>query len=145
MFTQELTNITEPEEYRGSLVYTQEYGYMLVTMTITVAAHEQSHVTSIAEDIAVQEDAERLIGIDLYHFTVTDGTRIQLTIDTPAGTQEAHYIVYHDTITLTSSHFWTDILPPSDNGEIDPFISQEILDDALSYYADLIRDSLQSS
>ncbi len=145
MTTQELTNINEPEDYRGSLVYTQEYGCMRVTMTISVATDEQSHVTSIAEDILVQEEAEHLMDVDLYHFAVTNGTRIQLTIDRPAGTQEAQYSVHHDTITLTSSHFWTDILPSGDDVEVDPLTSQEILDDALSYYADLIRDSLQVS
>ncbi len=141
----ELTNIAqEPEDYRGTLIYTQEDGYKLVTMTISIAANEQSHITSIAEDIPVQEEAEHLTGVDLYHFAVTDGTCIQLLIDTPVGTQEAHYSVHHTTITLTSSHFWTDIFP-SDDVEIDPLTSQEILDDALSYYADLIRDSLQVS
>ncbi len=139
----ELTNIAqEPEDYRGTLIYTQEDGYKLVTMTISVAANEQSYITSIAEDIPVREEAEHLIGVDMYHFAVTEGTGIQLTIDRPAGTQEGQYIVRHDAITLTSSHFWTDVVSSGGDVEVDPLTFQEILDDALSYYANLIRDTL---
>jgi hypothetical protein len=82
----ELTDIyQEEEDYRGGFVYTQEYGYKTVTMTISVAPNEQSHVISHAHILPVTKEAEHLQGVDLYHFAVTDGTQIQLTIETPAG------------------------------------------------------------
>ena len=99
MTDHELTDIyQEPEDYRGSLVYTQEYGYKLVTMTVSVAPDEQSHVTSHAHHLPVSEEAEHLQAVDLYHFAVTDGTQIQLTLETPAGNKEAWYTVHPDDI-----------------------------------------------
>ena len=76
MTNQELINMNETENYRGALIFSQEHGHKLVTMTISVSANEQSHVTSYAYDVPVQEEAERLVGVDLYHFAVTDGKRL---------------------------------------------------------------------
>ncbi len=136
MTTHEVTSTTEPEEYRGSLVYTQEYGYKLVTMTVSVAPDEQSHVTSYAYNIPASEEAERLQGVDLYHFAVTDETQIQLTIDTPAGTKEGWYTVQPDTILAEPSPIDMDVIRSDDSIPFEYAYTQEALDEALSHYAD---------
>lgn len=90
MASHELTDINqEPEDYRGGLIYTQEYGYKMVIMIVNVAPDEQSQVISRAYDIPLSEEAEHLQGVDLYSFAVTDETQIQLTINTPAESKEA--------------------------------------------------------
>jgi gamma-glutamylcyclotransferase (GGCT)/AIG2-like uncharacterized protein YtfP len=139
MTNQELTGIyQEPEDYRGALVYRQEYGYKLVTMTIGIAPDEQSHVTSYAHDLPVSEEAEHLQGIDLYSFSVTDGTRIQLTIETPTGSKEAWYTVYPDDIVAEPSPIEMDIVRSSESVPFDYAYTQEALDEALTHYADQI-------
>ncbi len=87
-----------PKDYRGGLIYRQEYGYKLVTMAVSVAPREQSHVTSYAHNLPITEEAEHIQGVDLYHFAVTDKTEIQLTMETPAGNKEAWYTVQPDDI-----------------------------------------------
>lgn len=138
-------NSQEPDYYRGTLVYIQEYGYKLVTMTIGVASNEQSHVTSHVYNLPLSEDAEHLQGIDLYQFSVTDGTQIQLTIDTPTGSKEAWYTVQPDDIVAERSPIKITIVH---SDKILPFecdYTQEALDEALTYYADQIPDWLNET
>jgi gamma-glutamylcyclotransferase (GGCT)/AIG2-like uncharacterized protein YtfP len=146
MTDQELTDIyQEPEDYRGSLVYTQEYGYKLVTMTVSVAPDEQSRVITHAYELPVSEEAEHLQAVDLYHFAVTDGTQIQLTLETPAGNKEAWYTVRPDTIVAEHSLIDLDIVRSDESVPFEYAYTQEALDEALTHYADQIPDWLNES
>ena len=104
----------EREDYRGGLVYRQEHGYKMVTMTVSVRPDERSHVTSHAYNLPVSEDVEHLQGVDVYYFAVTDGTQIQLTIDTPTGCKEAWYTVHPDTVVVEHSLIKMDIVRSSE-------------------------------
>ena|SRR5579859_7665579 len=116
MTNHELTNIYQKsEDYRGGLVYRQERGYKMVTMTVSVTPDEQSHVTSYAYNLPVLEDVEHLQGVDLYYFAVADGTQIQLTIDTPTGKREAWYTVNPDAIVAQCSLIKMDIVRSSES------------------------------
>ena len=73
--------------YRGALFYRQEYGYKLITMTIILyIPDEQSCVVSRVYDLDITEEAKYILAtlplaaVDVYHFPVTDGTDIKLTI-----------------------------------------------------------------
>jgi hypothetical protein len=146
MTDHELTDIyQEEEDYRGGLVYTQEYGYKTVTMTISVAPDERSHVISHAYHLPVTEEAEHVQAVDLYHFAVTDGTQIQLTLETPAGNKEAWYTVCPDTIVAEHSPIDLDIVRSDDSIPFEYAYTQEALDEALTYYADQIPDWLNES
>jgi hypothetical protein len=143
MTNQELTSIyQEPDDYRGALVYTQEYGYKTVTMTVSVAPDEQSHVTSHAHNLPVSEDVEHLQGVDLYHFAVTEGTQIQLTIEVSAGTdsKEAWYTVHPDGIVAEHSPIEMTLVRSDKSVPFEYAHAQKALDDALTQYADQIAD-----
>src|SRR5437762_3222174 len=142
MTDHELTDIyQEPEDYRGSLVYTQEYGYKLVTMTVSVAPDEQSHVTSHAHHLPVSEEAEHLQAVDLYHFAVTDGTQIQLTLETPAGNREAWYTVHPDDIIAEPSPIELTLVRSDESVPFEYAYAQE----ALTHSADQIPDWLDQT
>ena len=146
MTSRELVNISqEPEDYRGSLVYTQEYGYKTVTMTVSVAPDEQSYVTTHAHDLPLLEEAEHLQAVDLYSFSVTDGTHIQLTIETPKGSREAWYSVERDDVVAERSPIEMDIIRSSESIPLDYAYTQEALDDALTYYSDHIPNWLNET
>ncbi|MBV9228521.1 MAG: hypothetical protein JOZ18_04340 [Chloroflexi bacterium] len=146
MTTQELKDIIlEPDDYRGSIVYTQEYEHKTVTMMISVAPDEHCHVTSHAHNLPVSEEAEHLQGVDLYHFAVTDGTQIQLTIETPAGSTEAWYIVAPDEIVMQRSSIEMDTVCSDESVPFDYARTKEALDEALTYYADQIPDWLDET
>ena len=81
-------SIRKPESYRGALIYRQEDGYTLITMTVSVAPDEHSQVITYANNLPVREEAEHLLGVDLYHFAVTNSTWIQLTITSPMNVRE---------------------------------------------------------
>src|SRR5579885_3048843 len=75
------------EGYRGVLIYKQEYGYKLLTIMIDLCTpDEQSRVVSHFGEIDLVENANEipaclpLTAIDVYHFAVTDGAEIELTI-----------------------------------------------------------------
>jgi hypothetical protein len=139
MTDHELTDIYQTsEDYRGSLVYTQEYGYKLVTLTVSVAPNEQSH----AHNLPVTEEAEHLQAVDLYHFAVTDGTQIQLTIETPAGNKEAWYTVRPDDIVAEPSPIELTLVRSDESVPFEYAYTQEALNEALTYYADQIPDWL---
>jgi hypothetical protein len=135
----------EEEDYRGGLVYTQEYGYKTVTMTVSVAANEQSHVTSYAYNLPISEEPEHLQGVDLYHFVVTDGTQIQLTLETPSGDKEAWYTVHPDSIVAEHSPVAMDIVRSTESVPYEHAYTQEALDEALTYYADQMPHWLNES
>lgn len=146
MTNQELTGTyQELEDYRGSIVYTQEYGYKAVTMTVSVAFDERSHVISYAHNLPLTEETEHLQGIDLYHFVVTDDTQIQLTIETPAGSKEAWYTVHPDSIIAERSSIKMDIVRSEESIPFEYAYTQEALDEALTHYADQIPDWLDQA
>lgn len=121
-----LANINqEPEDYRGGLVYTQEYGYKMVTMSVSVTPGEQSHVITHAHNLPLSEDAEHLQGVDLYSSSVTDGTRIQVTIETPVGSKEAWYSVERDDVVAERSPIEMDIVRSSESIHLDYVYTQE--------------------
>jgi hypothetical protein len=146
LISHELTEINqEPEDYRGSLVYTQEYGYKMVTMMISVTPDEQSNVTSHAYNLPVSEEAEHLQEVDLYHFAVTDGTQIQLTIETSAGSKEAWYTVHPDTIVAEHSPIEMDIVRSDESVPFEYAYTQEALNEALTHYSDQIPNWLDQT
>jgi hypothetical protein len=139
MTTQNLAGIYQGlEDYRGALIYTQLSGYKTVTMTISVATDEQSHVTSHAYNLPVSEEAEHLSGVDCYHFAVTDGTRIQLTIEAPVGSKEAWYTVRSGDIIPDHSPMEIDIIRSEESVPVEYAYTQEAFDEVLTYYADQI-------
>jgi hypothetical protein len=141
MTNHKLTKIYQDEEDdRGSLVYTQENGDKTVTMTISVASDEQSHVTSHAHNLPVTEEAEHLQGIDLYHFTVTDRTQIQLTIEAPTGTKEAWYTVRPDEIVAESFPIEITLVRSDERVPFEYTYTNEALHESLTPYADQILD-----
>ena len=109
------------EGYRGALVYRQEYGYKLVTMMIDLRTpDERSSLTSRLYDLDIPEEAEHLrVGsslttVDLYHFPVTDGMEIELTIKSQAGEYIARYIVDAAGIEERSSFLWLEVMKAGD-------------------------------
>jgi hypothetical protein len=146
MTDNELTAIyQEEEDYRGGLVYTQEYGYKTVTMTVSIAPDEQSHVISHAYNLPVTEEAEHLQGVDLYHFAVTDGTQIQLTIEAPIGNKEAWYTVRPDEIVAEPSPIEVTIVCSDESIPFEYAYTQEALNEALTHYADQIPNWLDET
>ena len=128
----------EPEDYRGGLVYRQEYGYKMVTMTVSVAPDEHSYVISYAHALPLAEEIEHLQGVDLYHFAVSDGTQIQLTIETPAGNKEAWYAVRPDAIVAEPSPIEVTLVRSEESVPYEYAHTQEALEEALTHYADQI-------
>ncbi len=114
------------------------YGYKMVTITISVAPNEQSHVTSHAYDLPVSEEAEYLPGVDLYHFAVTDETLTQLTIETPAGSKEAWYTVHPDDVVAEPSPVEMTLVRSEESAPFEYAYTQEALHKALTHYADQI-------
>lgn len=111
-------------DYRGALVYRQEHGYKFITITISIRGlDEQSRVISRAYDLDVLEEAKHipsgsplLTAVDVYHFPVTDGTKIELAISSPAGEHQAHYTVHADGVKEdSSSTLWLDIVRSSES------------------------------
>ncbi len=111
----------EPKDYRGALVYRQEYGYKLITMMVNLLApDEQSFVVSHTYDLDVVEEAEHipsssLTDVDVYHFAVTDGTEIELTIRDRKVMYTARYAVVSTGIEEHSSFLWLDIVASSES------------------------------
>ncbi len=139
MTNRELADITqEPDDYRGSIIYTQEYSYKTVTMTISIAPNEQSHVTSHAHNLLVTEEVEHLQGVDLYHFAVTDETQVQLTIETSEGKKEAWYMVHPDDIIAEPSPVEMTLVRSEESVPFEYAYTQDALDEALTHYADQI-------
>lgn len=108
--------------YRGGFVYRQEYGYKLITMTISLhTPDKQSIVTTRAYGLDITEEAEHipsglpLAAVDLYHFAVTDGTKILLTIKSQAGEQQAHYTVQPNGIEENSPSLSLDLVRSSES------------------------------
>jgi hypothetical protein len=104
-------------------------------MTVSVAANEQSHITSYAHNLPFSEEPEHLPRIDLYHFAVTDGTQIQLTLETPAGHKEAWYTVHPNAIIAEPSPLTMDIIRSTESVPYEHAYTQETLDE-VTYYAD---------
>jgi hypothetical protein len=108
--------------YRGSFVYQQEYGYMLITLMIHLhTPDEQSIVCTRASGLDIREEAEHLpsgsplAAIDLYHFAATDGTEIFVTIKGHAGEQQARYLIHADAIEEDSPFLWLTLVRSSES------------------------------
>jgi hypothetical protein len=104
------------EEYRGTLVYRQEYGYNFITIMIDLRTpDERSRVTSRVYDFDIPEEAERLpavsplASVDLYRFPDINGMEIELTIRSQEGEYTARYIVDGTGIEEHSSLLWLDV------------------------------------
>lgn len=120
--TQNQKSVTE---YRGSLVYRQEYGYKLITMLIDLCTcDEESSVLTRLDDFDLAERAEHipasvpLIGIDFYHFPATDGTEIELTIKRQGKEYTARFLVEANGIQKQPSFLWLDIIKSSESAQI---------------------------
>ncbi len=113
------------KDYRGSLVYRQEYGYKLITMSISIRTFgEQSRVISHAYDLDVEEEVEHFpslspffTAVDVYHFPVTDGTNIELIISSHGGEHQARYTVHPTRVEEDSLYLWLDIVKSSESVE----------------------------
>jgi len=145
MINQQLTSDWIPEDYRGSIVYTQEHSYKTFTIMVKVAPDEQSHVITHSHNLPIIEEAEHLQHTDLYHFAATDGTRIQLTLETPAGNTEVWYTVAPDDIVAEKPTIHMDIVRSEDSLPFEYAYAQKNLDEALTYYADQIPDWLNET
>lgn len=88
----------QPGAYRGGLVYRQERGYMTITIMVNVAPGETSRVITHAYNLPVEEEAEHLPGLDVYHFAASYNTLIELALVSEAGIQKAWYIVTSSTV-----------------------------------------------
>jgi hypothetical protein len=104
MINQQKTGKPVLKFYRGALVYRQEDGYTLITITVSLHEQETSQVISHANNLPVLEEPEHLPGVDLYHFAVVDDTRIQLTITSPMGVAEVWYTVSRHTALVSPLH-----------------------------------------
>jgi hypothetical protein len=105
---------TKPGNYRGALVYRQEDGYTMVTLTVSIAPNEHSHVISHAYGLPISEETEHLPGVDLYHFAAPYGTRIELSIASPMGVEEAWFTVSRHTVLTLASPLHLDIVRSSE-------------------------------
>lgn len=108
----------QEKTYRGALVYRRESGYWLVTMTVSrFTPQETTQVVTHAFDLPIEEQAEHLEGVDLYHFPVYTGTHIHLRIaGASMGEQEAWYTVSTATCILEDSlTIWLDVLESSES------------------------------
>jgi hypothetical protein len=110
--------------YWGGFICRQEYGYKLITMIVNLlTSDEQSIVTTCDCGFTFTEEAKHiplgspLAAVDLYHFAVTDGTEIQLTIRGPQGECHARYIVCPADIREHSSFLWLDLVKSHQNGK----------------------------
>jgi len=127
MTNQELgiSQSTKPTtRYRGGFICRQKYGYKLITMMVSLLTpDEQSTVTTCDCGFTFTEEPEHipsdspLIAIDLYHFAVTDGTEIELTMRSPWGEYRARYIVCPTDIQAYSPFLWLDVVKSSQNGK----------------------------
>jgi hypothetical protein len=109
------------EGYRGALVYRQEYEYTLITLMIDLLTpDERSSVSSHADDFDIPVEAEHLhtgsplAAVDLYHFPVTDGKEIELTIRNRAGEHKTRYPVAANGVEEHSSFLWLNVLKARD-------------------------------
>jgi hypothetical protein len=103
--------------YRGGFICRQEYGYKLITMIVNLLTpEEQSIVTTCDCGFTFTEEAKHiplgspLAAVDLYHFAVTDGTEIELTIRSPQEEYQTHYIVSPTDTQEDAPFLWLDII-----------------------------------
>ena len=103
--------------YRGGFICRQEDGYKLITMIVNLLTpDEQSAVTTCDCGFTFAEEAKHiplgspLAAVDLYHFAVTDGTEIELTIRSPREEYQTHYIVSPTDTREAVSFLWLDII-----------------------------------
>jgi hypothetical protein len=146
----------EPAEYRGELIYSQEDGYKLITMTVGLYHGEESHVMSHVYNFPIQEEAEHLpadsplAGVDLYRFPAFDGTNIMLSVE---GQEEKYTAVYSVRETGIDEHTVSLLLDIMEVHEAQRELAQEpqtaqerqsTLDEVLQYYKDEIPGWLEA-
>lgn len=110
--------------YRGGFICRQEYGYKLITMIVNLLTPgEQSTVTTCDCGFTFTEEAKHisfgslLMTVDLYHFAVTDGTEIELTVRGPQGQYRARYIVCPADRREHSPFLWLDLVKSRQDGK----------------------------
>jgi hypothetical protein len=103
--------------YRGGFICRQKDGYKLITMMVSLlTSDEQSTVTTCDCGFTFTEEAMHiplgslLVAVDLYHFAVTDGTEIELTIQSPQEEYQTHYIVSSTDTQADAPFLWLDII-----------------------------------
>ncbi len=102
MINQELqVNLNKQPLYRGMLIYRKEYGYSLLTLIVDLyTPTEQSSVTSNLGAIDLVEECNclpsclPLAAVDIYHFAVTEGTEITVTVTDRAEEHQARYTIH---------------------------------------------------
>ena len=99
-----------PRMCRGVLVYRQEDGYMMITITISVTPDEYCQVISHAFGLPIEEEAEHLPGLDVYHFVVSCGTKVELSVALPMGVEEVGYRVSRHTVLRVASSLYLSIV-----------------------------------
>jgi FtsZ-binding cell division protein ZapB len=135
--------------YRGELVYSQEEGYKLITMTVDLYPDEQSRVTSHIYNLPLLEEAEHipadppLKSVDVYRFPATDGTNVILSIESQEAKYTAVYSVRENDIQEHTASLQLNILDVSERETLsqESQTAQEwkaALDEALTYYKDEI-------
>jgi hypothetical protein len=112
------------ERYRGALVAQQKDGYKLITIIVgLLTPDEQSSVTTCDCGFTFTEEAKYiplgslLVAVDLYHFAVTDGTEIELTVRGPLGEYRARHIVCPTDRQEHSLFLWLDLVKSRQNGK----------------------------
>jgi hypothetical protein len=98
------------ECYRGVLICREGYGYKILSLMIDLyTPDERSYVVNRLGEIGIVEDPEHLpsclplAAMEVYHFLVTDGTEITLTIKGRAGVRQAYYTIHSDRVEVHSS------------------------------------------
>src|SRR2546423_11546611 len=73
--------------YRGGFICRQKYGFKLITMIVNLlTSDEQSAVTTCDCGFTFTEEAIHIpsgplrVAVDLYQFSVTDGTGVDITV-----------------------------------------------------------------
>ncbi len=110
--------------YRGGFICRQEYGYKLITMIVNLLTPEgQSIATTCDCGFTFTEEAKHiplgppLTAVDLYHFAVTDGTEIELIIQSPREEYQTYYIVSLTDTQEDAPFLWLDIITSHSSDE----------------------------
>jgi hypothetical protein len=150
------------EGYRGALVYSQQQGYKLVTLAVTLYPGEQNQVTTSFYGHSTPEEPEHWLGVDLYQFLIAEGTDIELTVSTLTGeTQAALYTMLPNGVVAgPSPQIWLDITESTqeswsmiplliestqESWSMPPLLDvEEAFYDAITYYKNKIPEWLES-
>jgi hypothetical protein len=129
--------VNQGPQYRGRLIYTQEYGYKLVTMKVKLSTDERSEIIIHCHYLDIREEAEHHYpfpphnpdAMDVYSFPVADENEITLTITSQDGDEhQAHYTVHENGVDEDSQFFFLDIVRSRDGTDKHRFQPHHDLD-----------------